>query len=303
MKLDGVAAFVTIAEAGSISAAARRMGLPKSVVSERLAELERFFGVRLMQRTTRRLSLTEDGHAFLERATRMVRDAREGAAEMAERRGQLAGPLRISGPSSFGVLHLGPALYPFLAEHPRIEMTLDLDDRFVDVAADGYDAVVRHGPIRDTRLVAKRLAPSRRVLCASGAYLAAQGTPASLDDLERHAAILYLNRDADWRFGGPDGTAVVRPRPGLRINNGLMMRDAALAGLGIALLPTFLIHRELASGTLLALDVGKTAEGADLHVAYPRDRGPSAKLRALTEHLRRAFGDPPYWDVPAMSKP
>jgi DNA-binding transcriptional LysR family regulator len=298
MKLDGITAFVTIADAGSISEAARRLALSKSVVSERLVELERSLGTSLVQRTTRKLSLTEDGAAFLERARRIVRDTIEAAAEMAERHGTLSGPLRISAPVSFGLLHLGPALYPFFAEHPRIQFCLDLNDRFVDVGSDGYDAVIRHGPIGDSHLVAKRLASSRRLLVASPAYLHAHGTPASLDALERHSAILYTNRNADWRFAGAKGWVALRPRPALRVNNGLIMRDAALSGLGITLLPTFMIHREVAKGTLCAIDVGADAEGADLHIAYSRERTASAKVGALITSLRRTFGDPPYWDLP-----
>ena len=297
MKLDGIAAFAAVAESGSISAAALRMALSKSVVSDRLAELERALGTRLLQRTTRKLSLTEDGAAFLVRAQRMLRETEAAMAELAERRGTLAGPLRLSAPVSFGTLHLGPALYPFLAAHPGIELALDLEDRFVDVAAAGYDAVLRHGPIRDDRLVARRLAASRRLLVAAPAHLARHGAPGSLPELGQGRAILYANRGNDWAFTGPEGTVVVRPRAALRVNNGIVMRDAALAGLGIALLPAFLVHDELRDGRLCALDVGHEAEGADIYMAHPRQRGPSAKLDALVASLRRAFGDPPYWDT------
>ena len=267
MKLDGIAAFVATAEAGSISAAARRLGHAKSVVSERLAELERSLGTRLVQRTTRKLSLTEDGHTFLARAQRILYEATEAAAEMAERRGTLVGPLRISAPVGFGVLHLGPAIYTFLAAHPGIDLALDLDDGFVDAAADGFDAVLRHGPIGDNRLVAKRLSTSRRLLVASPDYLKRRGTPATLADLDGHDGLLYANRDADWRFGGPEGWAVVRPRAALRVKNGKVMRDAALAGLGIALLPTFFVHAERKAGSLVAIDIGRAAESAELHIA------------------------------------
>ncbi|BBK43562.1 LysR family transcriptional regulator [Allostella vacuolata] len=297
MKLDGIAAFAAVAESGSISAAAIRMALSKSVVSDRLAELERALGTRLLQRTTRRLSLTEDGAAFLVRAQRMLRETEAAMAELAERRGTLAGPLRLSAPVSFGTLHLGPALYPFLAAHPGIELALELEDRFVDVAADGYDAVLRHGPIRDDRLVARRLAASRRLLVAAPAHLARHGAPGSLPELGQGRAILYANRGNDWTFAGPEGAVVVRPRAALRVNNGIVMRDAALAGLGIALLPAFLVHDALHDGRLSALDVGHEAEGADIYLAHPRQRGPSAKLDALVASLRRTFGDPPYWDV------
>jgi DNA-binding transcriptional LysR family regulator len=165
MELEGLAVFSAVAEAGSISEAARRLDLPKSVVSERLADLERELGARLVQRTTHKMSLTEDGHAFLSRARRILQEAQNG-------RDELIGPLRLSAPVSFGCLHLAPALIAFLKQHPRIALSLELDDRFVDIAAVGYDAVIRHGPVGDSRLVAHRLAPSRRVLVASPAYLA-----------------------------------------------------------------------------------------------------------------------------------
>jgi DNA-binding transcriptional LysR family regulator len=187
--------------ARSISEAARRMELSKSVVSERLTELKRSLGVTILQRTTRRLSITEDGSAFYERAKRIVQEVADAAAEIVERRGELSGPLRISGPVSFGALHLGPALYGFLAENPKIGLTLDLDDRFVSTVADGYDAVVRHGPVLDEHVVVKRLAPSRRFLVAAPAYLERFGRPTSLAELHRHKGIVYSNRGAaDWRF-------------------------------------------------------------------------------------------------------
>lgn len=303
MKLDGVAAFIAVAEAGSISEASRRLGFAKSVVSERLLELERSLGARLLQRTTRKMSLTEDGLAFLERARKIIHHAVSAEAELAERRGVLVGSLRLSAPVSFGTLHLGPVLFAFLEEHPGIELTLDLDDRFVDVVADGYDAVIRHGPILDRHLVAKSLATSRRVLVASPDYLASHGAPRTLDELEQCRAILYTNRDADWRFSGPAGVSVLRPTRRLRVNNGLMMRDAALAGFGITLLPTFLIHPELVEGTLRVVELGAAAEGAEIYLAYAVERGASRKVHVLVDRLRKAFGDPPYWEagLPALS--
>ena len=296
LKLDGLAAFTAIVEAGSISAAARQQGQAKSVVSERLAELERTLGTRLIQRTTRKLTLTEDGNTFLPRAQQILFQAREATAEMAARRGTLAGPLRISAPVGFGILHLGPALNRFLRDHPEIDLTLELDDRFVDAASSGFDAVIRHGPVGDTRLVAKRLARTRRVLVAAPGYLAEKGHPSALAELSGHKGILYAYRDADWRFAGAQGWTVLRPRAALRVNNGLVMRDAALAGLGIALLPTFFVHEQLASGALVEVAIGLEAEGAELFIAYPRDRSASTKIAALAASLKRSFGDPPYWD-------
>lgn len=296
MKLDGIAAFVATVEAGSISEAARRLGWSKSVVSERLAELERTLGTRLVQRTTRKLSLTQDGGNLLPRARRILAEVDEAAAEIVERRGSLAGPLRISAPVSFGVLHLGPVIYAFLAEHPELELSLELDDRFVDPAADGFDAVIRHGPVEDSRLVAKRLAVTRRTLVASPSYLERAGTPKSIEDLQSHSGILYSNRETDWRFASADGWRVVKPRTCMRVNNGIIMRDAALAGHGITLLPTFFTYSEIASGSLRHIDIDMEAEGAELYVCYPLARTPSAKVLALVDSLRTAFGNPPYWD-------
>jgi len=294
LKLDGITGFVAIAEAGSISAAARRLALSKSVVSERLAELEQSLGAPLFHRTTRKLSLTEDGSAFLERALRITQEVREAADEMAERRGELRGPLRLSAPVTFGRMHLGPALYPFLAANPGIELTLELDDRRVDAAADGFDAVVRHGVLEDSRLVAWQLAPSQRRVVAAPAYLARHGRPTCVEDLASHRAIYYLNRGvSDWRFLGSGGVA--RPVAALRVNNGDMMREAILAGLGLGLLPDFITGAELHAGRLVAVDVGATAARESLYVATPEGRRASAKLRAMVDSLRASFGDPPYW--------
>jgi DNA-binding transcriptional LysR family regulator len=297
IRIEGIAAFVAIVEGGSMSEAARRLRLSKSVVSERLAELEKSLGGTLLRRTTRKLTLTEDGIDFLERARRIVREIDAAAVAMAERRGTLAGPLRIAAPVTFGRMHLGPALYPFLAQNPEIELTLDIDDRRVDVLSGGYDAIIRHGTITDSRLVAWKLAPSRRLLTASPAYLARYGTPASLIDLEGHRGIFYTNRGvADWRFQTATGAIMERAKLALGMNNGDMIRDAAIAGLGIALLPAFIAGPAIRSSLLVEIDVGYNPEAEFIYMAHPEGRNPSAKLRAIADHLKKAFGDPPYWD-------
>lgn len=298
LKLDGIATFVAVAESGSISEAARRLHLAKSVVSERLAEVERTLGATLLHRTTRKLSLTEDGAAFLDKAARILREVEEAAAEMAQRRGQLVGPLRIAAPVTFGRMHLGPALYPFLAAHPGIELTLELDDRRVDAASEGYDGIVRHGVLADSRLIAWTLARSRRLLVASPGYLARNGVPASAADLQRHRGVFYTNRGvADWQFQQAGELLGVRAAHALRVNNGDLMRDAAEAGLGIALLPTFIAGAAIRSGALQVIDVGLPTVEEFIYVAHPEGRRPSVKLRAMADALKAAFGDPPYWDV------
>src|SRR4051794_35286931 len=233
LKLESAAAFVAVAESGSITEAARRMNLSKSVISERLSELERGLGTKLLDRTTRKLSITEAGRGFYERAKRIMQEVVEAKAEIAEQRGELAGPLRISAPTSFGILHLGPALYGFLARYPGVELTLDLDDRFVSIVADGYDAIVRHGPIVDDgAVIVRKLASSRRFLVASPDYVERFGRPATTDELKRHKGIIFSIRGAaDWRFKISRRLVTIRPQTALRVNNGILMRDAALAGL------------------------------------------------------------------------
>jgi DNA-binding transcriptional LysR family regulator len=290
LKLEFVQAFAAIAEGGSITRAAQRLALSKSVISERLTELERVLGTRLMHRTTRTLSLTDDGMAFYERAKGILRDVENAAAEMSARRGTVSGPLRISAPVGFGCLHLGPAMFGFLAANPGIELTLELDDRFVNMLTEGYDAVIRHGPVDDERIIVKRLAASRRVLVASAEYLKRFGEPKSLSELQQHAGILYSNRGAgDWRFRSGRKFVTLRPKAVMRVNNGTLMRDAAIAGLGIALLPTFFLTPLLAKRALRVLEIGAEAEGAIIYIAYPEHLRSSAKIRALTAWLQKSF--------------
>jgi len=286
LKLECVQALTAIAEGGSLTAAARRLGLSKSVISDRLSDLERTLGSRLIHRTTRKLALTDDGRLFYERAKAILREVENAAAELSARRGMLSGPLRISAPVGFGCLHLGPALFGFLSANPGIELTLELDDRFVNMLSEGFDAVIRHGPVDDKRIIVKRLATTRRVLVASPEYLRNFGTPKSLADLEQHRGVLYSYRGAgDWRFRAGRKFVTVQPQVAMRVNNGILMRDAAAAGLGIALLPNFFLTRP----GLRIIDVGAEAEGAVIYIAYPEHLRAAAKIRALTAWLQKSF--------------
>ncbi|SEH14477.1 transcriptional regulator, LysR family [Sphingopyxis sp. YR583] len=298
IRIEGIAAFVATVEHGSISGAARQLRLSKSVVSERLAELERSLGSALLHRTTRKLSLTEDGSAFLPRAQRITRDVIEAAADIAERRGTLAGALRIAAPVTFGHMHLGPALYPFLKSHPEIQLTLDLDDRRIDVASSGHDAIIRQGVIDDTRLVVWKLAKSRRILVSSADYLAEHGTPTCFEDLRHHRGIFYTNRGAsDWHFRTANGPVTVQAKQALGVNNGDMIRDAVAAGLGIAMLPAFIAGPAIRAGKLVAIPLDLAPDEEWIYMAHAQGRDPSAKLRALRDHLKAAFRDPPYWET------
>jgi DNA-binding transcriptional LysR family regulator len=298
LKLEIMQAFAAIAEGGSLTIAARRLGLSKSVISERLTELERVLDAKLIHRTTRKLSLTEDGKVFYERARGILRDVESAAAELSGRRESVAGPLRISAPVGFGCLHLGPALFGFLGANPRIELTLELDDRFVNMLSEGYDAVIRHGPVDDKRIIVKKLAMTRRVLVASPEYLKRFGTPNTLAELEQHRGVIYSYRGpADWRFRAGRKFVTVSPQIVLRVNNGVLMRDAAAAGLGIALLPTFFLQD---SRALRVLEVGAEAEGAVIYIAYPEHLRSAAKIRALTAWLQKSFHAAAFSVAPQM---
>jgi DNA-binding transcriptional LysR family regulator len=297
LNLDSVSAFVAVANTGSFTAAARQLALAKSVVSERMKDLERSLGAKLLHRTTRRVALTADGATFYERAKRILHETALAASELADRRGTVAGPLRISAPVSFGFLHLGPALFGFIARYPAIELTLDLEDRFVNLLDERYDVVLRHGPVQGKRIIVKPVAMSTRLLVASPSYLKRWGKPTSLEDLKQHNGIIYSYRGgADWRFRVAHRFVTVRPRTALRLNNGLMMREAAGRGLGIALLPTFFLKATRSEHALRVIDVGAEAEGATLYLGYPEHLRASAKIRALTSWLQGAFGNPPYWE-------
>jgi DNA-binding transcriptional LysR family regulator len=297
MKLDGLAAFVAIANTGSISEAARQFRLSKSAVSERLTELERAVGANLVQRNSRQLALTEDGVVFLERAKRIVLEADEAANELAQRRGAIAGPLRLAGPRGFGDLHLGPALYSFMERYPEVSVTADFDDRVGD-AIGGYDAIVRIAPDEMPKMPTQVLTVSRRMLVAAPSYLAQFGRPHNIEGLAQHRAIHYMERNPDdWSFKSGSELLVARVAPRLRVTSCLAMRDAAIAGLGIASLPTFHSHDAIRCGALEIIDIGVDADETPISIAYHNGAPPSAKLTALIDHLKRAFGDPPYWDA------
>lgn len=301
MKLDGVTAFVTVAGTGSISEAARQLRLSKSAVSERLTELERALDASLIQRNSRQLTLTEDGVAFLERARRIVAETEEATNELAHRRSDVSGPLRIACPRGFADTHLAAAIFSFMERYPEISATVDADDRLVD-AASGFDAVIRISGTELPKLVLETITISRRHLVAAPSYLAKYGRPESVADLEKHLAIHYMERNPDdWSFRVGNDLVVARVAPRLRVSSCLAMRDAAMAGLGIASLPTFHSHEGVRSGALEILDVGVDDDVTPITLAYQNGVRPSAKLTALIDHLRRAFGNPPYWDQGLMT--
>lgn len=294
MKLDGIIAFVAVADCGSINEAARQLRLSKSTISERLAELEHALGAKLLNRNSRQRTLTDDGIALLERARRIVAETNAAHEDLARRRDEVAGSLRIAVPRAFGDLHLGPILYKFMDRYPDIVVTADFDDRISDLSQ-GFDAVVRIAPEMLPKVATEQLTISRRTLVAAPSYLDRQGRPHTVEQLEHHKAIHYTERGPDdWTFKAEIERVVARVAPRLRITSCYAMRDAAIAGLGIAWLPTFHSQEGVRTGMLEVLDLGLAPDITPITIAYRHD--PPARLRALIDYLKAAFGNPPYWD-------
>ncbi len=296
--VDDLLTFAQVVENESFSKAAKQLGRSKAAASKQITRLENRLGVRLLNRTTRRLSLTEAGAALYERAARIAAEVEAAETAVTRLQREPRGTLRVSAPMSFGVLHLAPTLAEFARRYPQLVVDLTLGDRFVDLIEEGFDIAIRIGDLADTSLIARRLAPSRRLVCASPGYLANHGEPRTPADLVRHNCLCYsyLTTQDEWRFTGPEGPVAVKARGNLRANNGDALRAAMLDGLGIGLTPTFIIGEDVSAGRLrVLLGAYRVAESA-VHAVWPHSRHLSTKVRVFVDHLAARFGDRPYWD-------
>jgi DNA-binding transcriptional LysR family regulator len=289
-----VLSFVRVAETGSFARAAERMGLSKPVLSRRVARLEEQLGARLLTRTARGAQPTEIGHAYYARAANILAELDAAEEVVAEAVTQIAGPLRITAPLTFGVAHLAPALADFALAHPRVELDVEFEDRTVDLAGGGYDLAVRIGRLQDSALIARRIAPVRKHVVGSRAYLKPHGRPERPADLSRHRILLYAHEQ--WRFSVNGRWETVRTTPALRSNNGDMLLAAAEAGLGLALLPSFIAARAIERGSVEPILLDYPAEEGALHAVMPPGRAVTARVRALVDFLVQRFGPEPSWD-------
>lgn len=296
--------FVHIVEAGSLTKAGQRLNVTKSVVSRRLSSLEERLKVKLVTRAARGIVTTELGRAYYEQCVRILAELDEATSSLSSLNARAWGTLRIAAPVSFGNMHLLPALVEILDENPELTIDLALNDRVTDIVGEGFDMALRIGDLEDSSLIARKLAPIRRVLCASPAYLARRGTPAHPDDLADHDCLIYSNaaNAALWRFasGSPRRPIPVRR---LRANNGEILRDAAIAGLGIVSMPTFLVGPAIKRGELALLMPDHPLEEINLYAVYPPNRHLAYKVRMLVEALARRYGPDPYWDEACMAHP
>lgn len=283
--------FCAVAEAGSFVRAAEALELSKAAVSRYVSDLETRLGARLLHRTTRRLSLTDEGELFYARSKELLAGLEEAESELRSRSGAARGVLRINAPVTFGILHLAPLWGPFRELHPQVRLDITLSDRVVDLVEEGYDVAIRIARLPDSTLISKRLASTRIVLCASPRYLEANGVPKHPSELAEHAVIAYRywSTGDEWLFDGPTGRVSVRTKPIMHSNNGDTCRAMALEHRGVILQPTFLIGRDLADGALVELMPEYHSLELDIYAIYPTRRHVSPKVRALIEFLVQRF--------------
>lgn len=297
-------ALVAVVETGSFSAAGERLGVAKSVVSRRVSQLEQRLGSRLLHRTTRRLTLTDAGRHFYQRAVQILADLEDAEQGAAAEASGLRGALRLAAPLSFGLSHLSGALTDFLDAHPAIELNLDLNDRSINLVEEGFDLAVRIGELEDSTLIARRLGTSRTVTAASAAYLERFGTPQHPDELQRHIGLQYTNLSyrRQWEYTTGDGrTLHAQPQLRVRANNGEALACAAVAGIGITAGPTFILGQYLKEGKLVRILEAYEQPASGIYAVTPPGRLVPRRVQVFIEFLASRFGEAPYWDEIAQA--
>jgi DNA-binding transcriptional LysR family regulator len=296
-EIDNLRLLVAVVESGGFNRAAKRLGISKSIVSRRIAQMEADLGARLLSRTTRGISPTDAGMEYKDRAERIIADYEEAREAVAVRGGEVVGLLRLAVPLSFGVRHIAPLLADLAARHPRLELDVSYSDRIVDIIGERFDAAIRIGRLEDSSLVARQLAPARAVVVASPDYLARHPVPVAPGDLAVHACLVYTgSRQTDWQFQSGKRTTSVRPRGRLRSDSGEAILQWAAAGLGIAMVPTFLLSDEIETGTLVPLLLDHPAPQLGIFVVRPPGSYVPGKVRVLIDTLVEHFSGAPYWD-------
>ena len=298
VDLLDVLAFVQVAETGAFARAAERLGMSKSILSRRVARLEEQLGARLLTRTAQGAQPTDIGAAYFARASNILAELEAAEEVVADAVTQIAGPIRLTAPISFGIDYLAIALADFAAAHPKVDLDVSLEDRKVDLAAGGFDLAVRIGNLADSSLIARRISTVRAVILASPDYLDRHGRPRHPADLNGHDLLLYANigNSEQWRFEVDGRVEQVRGNPRLRADNGDVLREAACAGLGICILPTFVASSAIRSGELELLLQDYPLPESGLHLVMPPGRAATARVRALIEFLAARFGGEPSWD-------
>ncbi|WP_455887188.1 LysR family transcriptional regulator [Pseudomonas rustica] len=279
--------FAQVMEAGSFTAAADRLGMSKQSVSRRLMQLEERLGVRLLNRSTRRLDATPLGQHYYQSALRLLGEVQQVEHDISGQAQALRGTLRLSAPLSFAMSHLGCLLTEFLQLHPQVDVEVDLSDRAVDLIGEGYDLALRIGALEDSSLIARRIASVERVYCASPAYLQARGVPVKPEELAGHDCLPYgHSRQVQWQFRQGGKAQAIQVTGRMRANNGELLRDAAIAGMGVTYLPTFIVGQALADGRLVAVLEESTPPALQLSAVYPQHRQVARPVQGFVSFLR-----------------
>ncbi len=290
--------FVAVAARGSLSAAAREEGVQPAVIGRRIDALEARLGVKLMVRTTRRLTLTFEGAAFLENCQRLLNDLDDAESSVSEGGVKATGLLRVTAPAGFGRRHVAPLVETYIAENPDVSVSLDLSDRIVDIVSEGVDCAVRIGDLEDSRLVSAKLAETRRAVVASPAYLAAYGTPLQPADLQHHRCLTLgpsSSQRRGWQFVVDGEALTVRPNNALRCNDGAVLRDWAVSGLGLAWRSMWEVKADIAEGRLVEVLADFAGTPFGIYVVYPQRRLLPLRLQLFIALLRKTYRDPQHW--------
>ena len=301
LNLTDVSLFVRVCATKNLSAAGREFSLSPAASSARIAQLERRLGTRLLHRTTRQITLTQDGEIFLDQALLLLDAADLATSSVGQANSNPEGLLRIAAPASFGRQHIAPSLGAFLRKYPRIRIDLRLSDTVLDLASNGIDVAIRIGDLKDSSLIAKKLAPNRLVLCASPAYLATNGTPHHPDELTQHQCVV-LNGHHNWRFNvnaksENKSTVSVRVSGRLCCDNGEVLRDAAIDGLGITRHSTWAVGPDIRNGKLVPILADfPLADNMSVWAVYLNKKFIPPKTKVLIDYFLARFGPSPYWD-------
>jgi DNA-binding transcriptional LysR family regulator len=297
-RYEQLEAFVEVVDQQSFSGAGERMGLAKSVLSRRVSELENRLGVKLLNRTTRKLSLTGAGEQLYQQASELIVGLLDAEQKVSDEQLSLSGRLKIAAPQSFGYRHLSSAIAEFIKQNPDIDISMDLNDRKLDLVAEGFDLTIRIGGLEDSTLIARKLGVIRFVTAASAEYLKKQGEPQHPSDLVNHQGLMYANISArqQWTFVDNKQTIIAVPQQRLSANNGDFLNRAAIEGLGIVISPTFLAYEYIRSGELIPILQEFQPEGTGIYAIFPPGRLIPRRAKLLVEYLQQQYGDCPAWD-------
>ncbi|WP_417433689.1 LysR family transcriptional regulator [Kiloniella sp.] len=301
-SMNAIPVFVAVVEEGSFAAAARRLGVTKSAVSKRISQLEAHLGVQLLHRSTRKLSLSEAGEQYFAHAIQSLAAAQDAEDAVAQLQGAPQGRLRINTPMSFGRLHVSPLVPDFLAAYPGVGVDMVMDDRVVDMVEGGFDLAIRVRTLEDSALIARKLAPCHNLLCAAPSYLKKHGTPKHPDDLQEHNCLQYAYASTihTWRFEEKNNGGIVNldVTGNYQVNNSEALRQALVAGVGIARLPTFIASADITAGRLVPLLPDYKLPSQIIYAVFPERRHLPAKVRVFIDYLvEKIGGDQPYWDL------